>query len=236
MHGLINRGIGNLVVTHHGIATWQKIKIEADINEMALISMENYEDKITFRIVESTAKILGKTGDEILGEFGKFWVEYISEQGFGDLLKLAGRNFPEFMSNLNNIHLRMGSTYQGICPPSFTSTIIDNSTLKLEYYSSREGLAPFLVGVFSGLGKLFNLEIDITQAEENNKTIELHGDLPEQICPTTITHPKLPCQMSRLKFYHEFIIKHHPIENKENEINSNHAKKVKSFAGTCPFK
>ena len=236
MHGLINKGIRNLVITHHGVEVWRKIKKEAGINDMVLISMENYEDKLTFRIVEVTAKILGKTGSEILNEFGKFWVTYISEQGFGDLIKLAGRNFPEFMSNLNNIHLRMGSTYQGICPPSFTSTTIDDSTMKLEYFSSRKGLAPFLMGVFIGLGKLFKLKIDVSQIEEENKTIELHGDLPEQMCPRSISHPKLPCQVSRLKYYHQFIIKYYPIENDLVENNSNHTQKVKSFAGTCPFK
>ena len=38
---------------------------------------------------------------------------------------------------------------------------IDAHSLELDYYSDRAGLTPFVVGLLKGLGKRFNITVDV---------------------------------------------------------------------------
>jgi hypothetical protein len=45
---------------------------------------------------------------------------------------------------------------------------VDNVTMKLEYFSTRQGLAPMVVGLLKGLGIRFNTTIDIVHARSGD--------------------------------------------------------------------
>ena len=238
MHGIVSRGIRNMVIVGYGKDVWLKIKEEAGIQHMVLNQMENYDDEQTFRIVAATSKVLGKAGEEVLEDFGRTWVDYLTAQGFGDMLKLAGKTFPEFMSNLNNIHLRMGSSLKGTCPPSFSIEQIDEHSLLLEYYSTRRGLLPFLMGVFVGIGKLFQVHIEAIHHSEQDSAVNIEGENPELVCPPDMGRPIRLCETQRHRFLQKLTLKYYPLEKEEVEIKNevDNPKNRKDFVTTCPFK
>ncbi|MEO1186428.1 MAG: heme NO-binding domain-containing protein, partial [Cyanobacteria bacterium J06636_27] len=63
---------------------------------------------------------------------------------------------------LDSLHSRVGVSFPKLQPPSFEAEELEDDTLNLQYHSTREGLAPMVVGLVKGLGKRFDTEVDIT--------------------------------------------------------------------------
>lgn len=161
MYGLVNKAIYDLVVNNYGEETWEKIKAEAEVEVGMFMNLQQYDDSVTYKLVGAASKILGADAYDILVGFGKFWITYTAKEGYGEMLDSAGETFPEFLSNLDNMHLRVGYTYDNLMPPSFHCEVIDDQNLRLEYHTHREHLAPLVVGLLQGLGEKFHLEVKV---------------------------------------------------------------------------
>ncbi len=78
------------------------------------------------------------------------------------MLKLAGDSFVEFLQNLDNLHARVGLIFPKLKPPKFHCTDVTEESLRLHYRSERAGLAPMIIGLVKGLGKLFDTEVNVS--------------------------------------------------------------------------
>jgi hypothetical protein len=67
------------------------------------------------------------------------------------------------------LHARLGLTFPQLQPPSFDCTEIEDDSLNLHYQSTREGLAPMVIGLVKGLGARFNTEVDIKQTSSREQ-------------------------------------------------------------------
>lgn len=161
MYGLVNRAIRDLLVNEHGEEVWQEVCRRADYSGEVFVGMQAYDDAITYRLVAASAEVLGVGQDEILRAFGHFWVEYTAKEGYGDLLRLAGNNTAEVLDNLDALHSRVTLQYPELRPPSFRVTDQEGDTLRLHYSSERGGLAPMVIGLVEGLGRLFDEAVEI---------------------------------------------------------------------------
>lgn len=161
MYGLVNKAAKDFVISNHGEETWNIIKSKAGIEEEAFISMQPYPDSITYGIVMAASEHFNANPNDILEGFGKYWIKFTMVEGYGSLLDLAGKSFPEFLKNLNNMHAHIAQSYTELKPPSFLCEEIDDSTLKLEYHSNRPGLAQFVIGLLLGLGERFEINIEV---------------------------------------------------------------------------
>lgn len=133
--------------------------------------MFSYEDSVTYNLVGAASKILNISVEDFLINLGKFWITYTANEGYGELMEMAGTTFPQFLSNLDNMHTRVGLIYSKLKPPSFVVNEIDNENLLLEYHSDRHGLASLVNGLLLGLGEKFNLKIVVehTKSKQDNK-------------------------------------------------------------------
>ncbi len=163
MYGLVNKAIEALVCDHYGDKTWEKIKAKANVNIDAFISMDAYDDEVSYKLVEAASEVLGQSAEQVLEVFGEYWVLYTAKEGYGSLLNMAGDNLFAFLSNLDNLHTRITLSFPQLQPPSIKCTDVQADSLRLHYYSTRPGLAPMVIGLVKGLGKRFHEEIDITQ-------------------------------------------------------------------------
>ncbi len=127
--------------------------------------MEAYPDDITHRLVKAASTVLGLSPQKIMQAFGEYWVQYTAEEGYGELMDMSGDNLVEFLENLDNLHARVGISFPKLQPPSFECTDVKEESLNLHYHSTREGLAPMVMGLVKGLGKRFDTEVDITQIQ-----------------------------------------------------------------------
>jgi hypothetical protein len=98
---------------------------------------------------------------DLLEAFGEYWTLYTARKGYGNILALAGSTFVDFVQHLDHLHAHVAMSFPELRPPSFWCTDVTDGSLRLHYRSTREGLAPMVVGLLRGLGKMFDTAITI---------------------------------------------------------------------------
>ena len=162
MYGLVNRALEELIRKEHGDAMWERIKADAGVDVEVFIRMDQYPDEITYQLVQSASRVLHAPVESLLHAFGVHWTLYTGREGYGALLSDAGSTLQEVLTNLDDLHTRVGLMYPQLRPPSFRCTDVAADRLVLHDYSSRAGLAPMVVGLVEGLGKRFGQQLRIT--------------------------------------------------------------------------
>lgn len=161
MYGMINQAIEELVRTQHGPAAWQQICADAGITDADFISLQSYPDDITYRLVGAASRVLNVPAADILEAFGESWTAYARNTAFSRLMQFAGRTFPDFVAGLDQMHAKLKFSLPDLEPPAFRVTDLAADSFRLHYYSKRDGLAPLVVGMMRGVGKIFDMAVDI---------------------------------------------------------------------------
>ena len=166
MYGLVNQAVQGLITKEFGEDKWLKIKEKAGVDEELFVSLKSYDDSVTYDLVGAASEILKVDASDLLEAFGEYWVLYTAQEGYGEMLDMAGSTFVEFLGNLNHLHKRVGDLMPDLAPPSFETELINEQELRLRYTSKRDGLTPMVIGLIKGLGKRFDLkEVHIVQEE-----------------------------------------------------------------------
>lgn len=175
MYGLVNKAIEGLVRSNHGDSTWQEIVSAAGLELSGFVSLESYDDDITFKLVDAASEVLGVSSEQILEGFGEYWITYTADEGYGQLLERSGDTIEEFLENLDALHTRVGLTMPHLRPPTVHSDVLDDGKIRLEYYSEREGLAPMVVGLMRGLARRFGrkAEVEWIEKREDNGSCDV---------------------------------------------------------------
>lgn len=162
MYGLVNKALQDFITQEFGAEKWNTIRAKAGVKETNFISMQPYDDEITYKLAGAASNILGITLEQALEAFGKYWVTYTANEGYGDMLKMCGGNLKEFLVNLDGLHARIRLSFPHLRPPSLKCSDIAECSLRLHYYSDRPGLAPMVIGLVKGLGSRFDTEVEIS--------------------------------------------------------------------------
>ncbi|HVV87594.1 MAG TPA: heme NO-binding domain-containing protein [Kofleriaceae bacterium] len=174
MYGMVNKAIEDLVTRKHGAEAWTKIMSEAGVYG-PFVCMRQYPDEVTYKLVGAASQVLGASSSDVLEAFGEFWTTYTASEGYGDMLGLMGDNLVEFLGNLDNLHARVGLAFPELRPPSFECEEISGGAFRLRYRSHRAGLAPLVVGLLRGLGKMFKEQLSVEL--EHTRTGEGDADV-----------------------------------------------------------
>ena len=161
MYGLVNQAVEGLVRRNFGDETWFKIKDRAGVEEDLFLSNQGYPDEVTYNLVGAASEVLETPAEDILNAFGEYWVLETATKGYGDLMDAAGDNLADFLTYLPNFHTRVKLIFPDLRPPSFTVTDVAGNRLVLHYFSDREGLQAFVVGLVYGLGKRFGTPAEV---------------------------------------------------------------------------
>ena len=172
MYGLVNQAVQGLVESRLGPSGWLRIREKAGVHQEVFLSMEPYDDAITYGLVGAASEVLELAPEEVLHAFGEYWVLETAKKNYAALMEAAGSTLPELLGNLDQLHSRVLLTFPNLRPPSFRVERIDSDKLRVYYYSEREGLEPFVLGLLTGLGKYFNVQVvaalDVAKAQDQN--------------------------------------------------------------------
>lgn len=174
MYGLVNKAIKDLVVNNHGEEKWKEICRLSDFHDEEFIGMNPYPDKLTYDLVKNASRVLQADAAAILEAFGEYWILYTADEGYGDLMDLTGSSFVEFLSNLDMLHYRINNIMPELAAPQFSTRNETENSVELEYRSHRDGLVPMLYGLIKGLGKRFDLVLQVEQIQEKNDENDCH--------------------------------------------------------------
>jgi hypothetical protein len=156
MYGLVNRGIRDLVMKHGGEALWQTVRQNAGIDVEDFLSMQAYDDGVTLALVAHGSKALGMSAEGVLREFGRHWVLFTGQEGYGPMMDVSGNTLEEFLNNLDQMHAQIALSMPELDPPGFSCQRTSANTIRIEYFSNRSGLAPMVEGLLEGLMLRFN--------------------------------------------------------------------------------
>ncbi len=161
MYGLVNRAVVDLV--HHALGPdgWERVRARAGLEIDTFLSMESYEDEITYRLVAAASAEANLPPERVLELFGEHWVGYAVAHGYRELMSARGQTLFEFLVRLDDMHARLSLTFPALRPPSFRASDRTERSLRLHYFSERVGLGPMVVGLLRGLGKHFGTNVDI---------------------------------------------------------------------------
>lgn len=162
MYGMVNLAITHLIKEKYGEEVWEKVATEAGVTGN-FISMDQYPDSDSVNLIVALNKVTSKSPSQILIEVGEYWITYAYNSQYGDLMDMAGTTLPEVLSNLDDMHYRVGESFENLRPPSFWVSDLTEDSLILHYTSEREGLAPMVVGLVRGLANLLNTECSVIQ-------------------------------------------------------------------------
>ncbi len=170
MYGMINKAIESMVITQFGEPTWKEILEAAGVQDTGFVTMDKYEDSLTYDLVGAACKVLQADAAKVLESFGEYWTQYTAQEGYGDLLDLSGSTLDEFLANLDDMHVRVAMVFPELEPPSFESVKRDDGSYELHYHSERDGLAAMVIGMVKGLATRFGVAVSIEQIASRNNS------------------------------------------------------------------
>lgn len=162
MYGIVNKSIEAMVNQEYGSTVWQAILNQAGFQTPYFVGNQSYPDQLTYDLVAATSQVLQLKPEQILDSFGHYWATHTAVEQYPELMENGGGNLKEFLFNLPNFHTQITLILPELRPPHFRCEEHEEGVL-LHYYSPREGLSPFLLGIIKGLGKVFDEAIEIQQ-------------------------------------------------------------------------
>lgn len=169
MYGIVNKAIEDLVIEGFGQEKWDEVKKRSKVDVDFYLNNEPYDDSHTFQLAIAASEVLSLPLDDVLFAFGEYWVLKTGKEKYGHLMEAGGENLQEFLVNLPNFHNRIMLLFPKLMPPEFKISDIEENSLKVHYFSMREGLAVFVKGLLSGLSKMYNVKTEITMLQSRNE-------------------------------------------------------------------
>jgi hypothetical protein len=158
MYGLVNKAIQDLVCEKFGDDKWQTIKKMSDFEDDMFIGLQSYPDELTYKLVKNASMVLGADASIVMETFGEYWILYTAQEGYGNLLDLAGNNLPDFLDNLDMLHSRLSNLMPSLAAPQFSTRNKTDNSIELEYRSTRDGFSPMVIGLLKGLCKRLEIQ------------------------------------------------------------------------------
>lgn len=175
MYGIVNKAIEDLVKVNFGEDKWIAIKELSGVDIDYFLSNEPYDDEITYKLAGAASEVLGITVGQVLEAFGEWWILKTGQEKYGGLMQAGGTNLKEFLVNLPLFHNRVMLMYPKLTPPEFKVSNIEEKSIHIHYHSKREGLQEFVRGLLSGLGKMYEVpvEIELLQTRDTGSSHEI---------------------------------------------------------------
>jgi Haem-NO-binding len=177
MFGWINDCTECLVLSKFGQETWHQIKAKANcqVEDGGFLRYKYYPDSDTVELVVAASEVLGISVDDVLHAFGDYFIDYVQDNGYSNVLECLGTNLRDWLSNLNSLHDHLQASYpKGFVAPIFWSEDdgkeeagnVDGAIL-VHYFSHRGSLlVPLVVGCIKKLAKVyFNIDIEMEQLQ-----------------------------------------------------------------------
>lgn len=157
MYGMIHSAMRQMVVERLGEDQWLKLEREMQLGPPDFISLTVYDDAVTLRILDASARALDLTIEQALRAFGRFWVHFADGGPFASVMDFTGQSLADFVRNLDLMHRAVSATLPGARMPNFSVAAEHPDGIRVHYSSTREGLEPFVCGLLEGLMERFGL-------------------------------------------------------------------------------
>ncbi|KAG1687325.1 Guanylate cyclase soluble subunit alpha-2 [Nymphon striatum] len=169
---------------------FSKEKSGFDYKDNPVISSTKYGDNVTTKLFNATCNVLdeidedvdkansqliqimknavekanphGITTDYFQDILGESFMSYIQNSGYDKLLKCLGGTFPDALINFDTMVDHLESHYAGLRHPTLYAELLDETSMRIVYFTSRPGYEVLMMSVLRAYAKsIFNLNIVI---------------------------------------------------------------------------
>jgi len=172
MYGMVNKAIEDMVISAHGAELWEQIMLKAGVDVELFVSSETYPDQMTYSLVGASGEVLAIPAQQVLEALGEHWILHTASKNYSDMMAAGGKTLREFLINLPNFHSRVSIILPDLTPPRFHCCDAGDQWVRIRYSSHRAGLAPFVAGLFRGLGKLFETPVTVQQVVAKGEGVD----------------------------------------------------------------
>jgi hypothetical protein len=165
---MVNRAIQDLVESSLDEETWNRIRERAGMPSITFSNTKTYDDAVTYDLVAAASAELDLDPAEVLYRFGHHWILFTGREGWGPLFEMAGDDLRSFVEGLDAMHARVQASMPACRMPSFSVVETEEGVLRVDYRSDREGLAPMVLGLLSGLAEHFDERWEIEHSESGD--------------------------------------------------------------------
>lgn len=151
MHGLINRSIQCFVGDTYGSGVWGRVTQAAELDDTQFEAMLSYEDAITFRILDETARCLQKPVDAVLEDLGTYLVSHPNVEALRRLLRFGGESFIDFVYSLDDLRGRARLAVPDLELPQIEVVEVEQTVFRVNCIWTHPGFAHVLVGVLRAM-------------------------------------------------------------------------------------
>lgn len=163
MYGMVNNAIREHALATWGEEVWRGMADAADIPVDGCATLQPYADAKTIALLVAAAEHSGAPLEQILRDVGRAWVAYAGLTTFAPLLATAGTDAATMIENLDAMHTHIKASLPELVMPRFSCQRGADGALDVVYSSEREGLFPFVEGLFEGMAARFGQGLDILE-------------------------------------------------------------------------
>lgn len=116
---------------------------------------QRYPENTWTKVGKKAVQTLGMNEDEFFEGVGVSFVKFVETYKFRQLTSLIGREYREFVMNLDNVHHYLGEMFPHMKAPSFFVESESPRGMCLVYRSKRRGYAAYTIGQMKEISKVF---------------------------------------------------------------------------------
>ncbi|MGR3469043.1 MAG: heme NO-binding domain-containing protein [Shimia sp.] len=176
MHGLINRAFQCFLRDTYGPPAWEAVARQAELNTAGFEALLEYDDDITFRMLEAAEGHLSKSRDELLEDLGIYLISGASNEAPRRLLRFGGQTFADFVASLGELPDRARLALPNLHMPAITVRESADGLVTLTCGAAWPGFGAVLSGVLRAMADDYGAlafidtreggEIDVTLFDE----------------------------------------------------------------------
>ncbi|KAA0199912.1 Soluble guanylate cyclase beta 3 subunit [Fasciolopsis buskii] len=162
MYGLLIVGVQHFIESQFGVDSWTRVVEKAGLGSVTYQTQNVYSETVIERVLDVLTDETGLSLDELSYQSGLYFVTFTTQYGYKKLLRVQGRDFINFLRNLDNLHEHLRFSYPKIRPPSFFVKSKSVNKIELVYSSKRLGFVHYVRGQLVALARqFFGLDIRV---------------------------------------------------------------------------
>lgn len=151
MLGLINKAIENFAIDTYGKAFWNSFTRRHLNGEFTFEPLLEYENALTFRLIDWLVEARSKTSADIMEDIGTFLVSARNGEALRRLLRFGGANFVEFIFSLDELNERSEIALKDLNLPQLSVERINQNSVSVRVDQSWPGFEHVMAGILRSL-------------------------------------------------------------------------------------
>ncbi|XP_046395212.1 soluble guanylate cyclase 88E-like [Ischnura elegans] len=193
MYGLLLENLSEFIKAAYGEDAWEEIRRLASVDQPSFSIHQVYPEGLIPKLAKKAIEVLGITEKEFFDQMGVYFVGFVGQYGYDQVLSVLGRQLRDFLNGLDNLHEYLKFSYPRMKAPSF---ICENETedgLTLHYRSKRRGFVFYTMGQIREVARHFyhkDMVIDLVKEERVMDTTHVTFQLSfdnRVFCQTSLT-------------------------------------------------